>query len=65
MIKRSFLAIILFVFLFLTSGCTLVKGIGGACVGAAGGAAEGFKEGFKEDVSFFKKSDSWVKDNLW
>ncbi len=61
MIKKSFLVIILFIFLFLVSGCTIVKGIGGACVGTVGGASEGFKD----DVSFIKKADNWVKDNLW
>ncbi len=61
MMKKSFLAIILFIFLFLASGCTIVKGVGGACVGTAGGVSEGFKD----DMSFLNKADNWVKDNLW
>ena len=61
MIKKSFLFIILSVFIFLTCGCTIVKGTGGAVVGCA----QGTSEGFKDDVGFIKKSDNWIKDNLW
>ena len=69
MIKKSFLLITLSVFIFLACGCTLVKGVGGAAVGGAQGAAvgcvQGTQEGFKDDVGFIKKSDNWIKDNLW
>ncbi len=61
MFKKLFLFGIFFVFAFLVSGCTLVKGTGGAVVGCAQGASEGFKE----DVGFVKKADNWVKENLW
>lgn len=57
MIKKLFLLAFLFVFLFLVSGCTLVKGVTGA--------AQGVAEGAKEDYQAIKKADGWVKDNLW
>ncbi|MCX5698333.1 MAG: hypothetical protein NTX01_01360 [Candidatus Omnitrophica bacterium] len=55
MVKKSFLLFILFV--FLTSGCTLVKG--------TTGFAQGAKEGFKEDAKAVNAADAWVKENLW
>lgn len=61
MIRKVFFSGILFLFVFLASGCTIIKGTGGAVVGCAQGGAEGFKE----DVGFIKKADSWVKENLW
>jgi len=69
MIKKSILLITLSVFIFLACGCTVIKGTGGAVVGCAQGtaqgASQGASEGFKEDVNFIKKSDSWIKENLW
>lgn len=65
MVKKSLLPVMLFVFILLASGCTLVKGTGGAAVGLTQGAAGGASEGFKDDVGFVKKADSWVKSNLW
>ncbi len=65
MVKKSFLWVIFFIFVFLASGCTLVKGTGGAAVGLAQGAREGAKEGAKEDWNSIKKVDAWIKDNLW
>ncbi|MDP2927984.1 MAG: hypothetical protein Q8N80_04225 [Candidatus Omnitrophota bacterium] len=65
MVKKSFLLITLSVFIFLTCGCTLIKGTGGAVGGAAVGCAQGASEGFRDDVSFIKKADNWIKDNLW
>ncbi len=58
MLKKAFLSAALLVFIFLTSGCgTLCKG--------ASGFAQGAKEGAKEDWAWLKKSDDWVKANLW
>ena len=79
MLKKPFLLAILFIFVFLASGCTLIKGAGGAAVGFGQGAAAGAEEGFNNDVNFIKKTDnwaagvdgwvkeadSWIKDNLW
>lgn len=61
MVRKSFLLGVLLVFVFLASGCTFAKGAGGAVVGCAQGA----KEGFKDDVSWIKKADNWIKENLW
>ena len=57
MIKKSFLLFVLFLFVFLTSGCTLAKG--------AGGFALGVQEGFKDDAAAVNAADAWVKKNLW
>ena len=65
MVRKLFLLSIFSLFIFLASGCTLVKGTGGAAVGLTQGAARGASEGFKDDVSFVKKADNWVKNNLW
>ena len=61
MVKKSFLWVVFFVFVFLASGCTLVKGV--TCAG--GGFAEGVKEGAKEDYNSIQKADAWIKDKLW
>lgn len=61
MVKKSFLLVVLFIFVFLASGCTLAKGT--TC--AAGGFVQGAKEGAKEDCNSVQKADTWVKDNLW
>ncbi|MDD5119790.1 MAG: hypothetical protein PHR84_00555 [Candidatus Omnitrophica bacterium] len=61
MSKRTLLAIFLFVFILSASGCTVVKGIGGAACGLGKGVAEGFND----DANFIKKADRWTKDNLW
>ena len=65
MVRKLFLLSILFLFVFLGSGCTIAKSVGGACVGFAQGATVGAKEGYKDDVSWIKKADTWVKENLW
>jgi len=54
MFKKWSLLIILAVFVFLTSGCsTVAKGVQGA------------GEGMKEDWQWAKKTDAWLRDNLW
>lgn len=65
MLKKAFLSSVFLVFVFLSSGCTLIKGTGGAVSGFAKGGQEGVKEGLEEDLSFFKRADSWIKENLW
>ncbi len=65
MVKKSVLLGIFLAFIFLASGCTVAKGVGGAVVGCAQGAAGGASQGFKDDVSWVKKADNWVKENLW
>ena len=61
MVKRFFLLVVLSVFMFLVSGCTIAKGTGGAVAGAAAGGSEGFQD----DVNYVNKADAWVKENLW
>ncbi|MDD5108321.1 MAG: hypothetical protein PHC29_02250 [Candidatus Omnitrophica bacterium] len=76
MIGKSVLFGILFIFVSLASGCTIIKGTGGAAYGIAQGTgctavavaqntAGGFSQGFKDDVGFIKKADNWVRENLW
>ncbi|MDD2703456.1 MAG: hypothetical protein PHC33_05575 [Candidatus Omnitrophica bacterium] len=50
MIKKTVLLIFAGVFLFLVSGCETVKG-------AADGA--------QKDLQNAKKTDEWMRDNLW
>ena len=57
MVKKIFLSVILFVFVFLASGCTLAKGTAGFCLGA--------KEGAKDDWNSIQNADAWVRTNLW
>jgi uncharacterized protein YceK len=62
MVKKSFLLFVLLIFVFLGSGCsTVVKGT----VGATNGLVQGTKEGAKQDWESIKKTDAWMKDNLW
>ena len=58
MLRKAFLSCVLLIFVFLGSGCgTLSKG------------AQGLKEGAKEDWAWLdktvKKTDGWIKANLW
>ena len=61
MVKKFFLLVVLSVFMFLVSGCTIAKGAGGAVAGAAAGGAEGFQD----DADHLDKADAWEKKNLW
>lgn len=63
MVKKFFLPVILFVFIFLVSGCTVVRGASGGIKGLAAGAVEGGREGFKEDLEFINNADNWIKDS--
>ncbi|MDD5477248.1 MAG: hypothetical protein PHG87_03445, partial [Candidatus Omnitrophica bacterium] len=63
MVNKFFLLAILFVFVFLASGCTVARGTTGAIGGLTTGALEGGREGFKEDVESINKVNNWVKDN--
>ncbi|MFA6357411.1 MAG: hypothetical protein WCY09_01905 [Candidatus Omnitrophota bacterium] len=65
MSRKYFLLLILSAFTFLASGCTIAKCTGGAVAGAGQGAAAGASEGLKDDAGFVKKTDTWIKDNLW
>ncbi|MDD5097029.1 MAG: hypothetical protein PHU59_00855 [Candidatus Omnitrophica bacterium] len=53
MVKKPFLLFVLFLFVFLASGCTIGRGI------------EGVGQGFKEDMKVAQEWDVWVKKNLW
>jgi len=55
--KRLSSLFLLFVFIFLISGCTVARGVQGFGQGAA--------EGWKEDSYHLNKADAWVKKNLW
>lgn len=63
MVKKFFLLAILFVFVFLASSCTVVRGTTGAIGGLTTGTIEGSKEGFKEDLQLINRADNWVKEN--
>jgi len=63
MVKKCFLSAILFVFVFLTSGCTVVRGTTSAIGGLAAGTIEGGRKGFREDLGLINKADNWVKEN--
>jgi len=68
MFRRIFLFGLFFLFVFLSSGCTVIQGAGGAVSGFAVGAVKGGQEGFKEDMNLWQniqKADDWVKKNLW
>ena len=68
MSKKTLLTIFIFVFIISASGCTVVKGIGGAACGLGKGVAEGFNDDanfIKNADNFIKKADKWTKDNLW
>jgi hypothetical protein len=65
MVKKFFFLFVFLISMFLTSGCTIAKGTGGAVAGAVGGAAAGGSEGFQDDVNCVNKADAWVKKNLW
>jgi len=49
--KKVFLLLVIFVFMFLSSGCATAKGTGGASG--------------QDDVNYINKADAWVKKNLW
>ena len=57
MVKKIFLSVILFVFVFLSSGCTVAKGAAGFCLGA--------KEGAQDDWDSLQHADAWMRTNLW
>ncbi len=63
MLRKFFLLAILFVFVFLAGGCTVVRGTAGGIRGLATGTIEGGKEGLKEDLEFINKADNWSKNN--
>ena len=65
MAKKLFLSVVLFIFVFLANGCTVVKGTTYSACGLAEGAKQGIQEGAKDDCNAVQKADTWVKDNLW
>lgn len=65
MVKKLFLSVVLFIFVFLANGCTVVKGTTYSACGLAAGAREGIQEGSKQDANAIQKADVWVKENLW
>ena len=81
MVKKSFSLIILLFFVFLASGCTIIKctacNIGGstkytkevakevAKEGPRERPRERAREGSGEDIGLIKKADNWVRENLW
>jgi hypothetical protein len=62
--KKSFLLALLFVFIFLASGCVSITAekvyVDGKPAGAKPAKASG-----EEDPGIIKKTDDWVKKNLW
>lgn len=65
MVKKLFLSVVFFIFVFLVSGCTVAKGTTCAAGGFVMGAKQGIQEGAQQDWNSIQKADGWVKDNLW
>ena len=72
MVKKSFLLFILLIFIFLTSGCTVVRGTNSVVCGLVQGTKEGacrvqegIKQGAEEDWTALQKTDAWIRENLW
>ena len=66
MVKKSFLLVMLFVFMFLASGCVTVY-TDGCCSGKQ--PAQCTKKIAKAETekkpNIVKQADDWVKENLW
>ncbi|HNW38866.1 MAG TPA: hypothetical protein PL125_03195 [Candidatus Omnitrophota bacterium] len=63
MIKRAFLLVTLFAFVFLASGCVTVYTDG--CCPDKKAAPKKASKAENEEPNIVKKADNWVKDNLW
>ena len=63
MVKKSFLLVILFVFMFLASGCVTVY-TDGCCPDKQPGRKTG-KVKTEEGPGIIKQADDWVKQNIW
>lgn len=66
MMKKFFLLSVLFVFIFLVSGCITVN-TDGCCPDKKNNPCTKkiVKADSREDSSPIKKADDWVKKNLW
>ncbi|MDO8489466.1 MAG: hypothetical protein Q7S42_05090 [Candidatus Omnitrophota bacterium] len=66
MVKKSFIVVMLFVFMFLASGCITVY-TDGCCAGKQSGqcAKKSTKVETEEGPGIVKKADDWVKEKLW
>ena len=62
MVKKSFLLVILFAFVCLTSGCLTIYN-DGACANQC--PKKSAKVATEEGPNVLKKADDWVKTNLW
>jgi hypothetical protein len=66
MVKKSFLLVMLFIFMFLTSGCVTVY-TDGCCPDKQSTQCtkKSAKTAAEKEPSIIKKADDWVKENLW
>ncbi|MDP3042035.1 MAG: hypothetical protein Q8N62_04835 [Candidatus Omnitrophota bacterium] len=70
MVKKSFLLAMLFVFMFLASGCLTVN-VDGCCPDKQPNQCikketkKETKKESKEGPGIVKKADDWVRENLW
>jgi hypothetical protein len=64
MVKKSFLLVILFAFVFLASGCITVY-TDGCCSNKQSDLKKTSQVETEEGPGIVKKADDWVKANLW
>jgi len=63
MVKKSFLLVILFAFVFLASGCVTISAEN---VYVDGKSPQCTKKAANEGLGgMVKKADDWVKENIW
>ena len=66
MVKKSFLLVMFFVFMFLTSGCITIN-TDGCCSGknSAQCTKKAAKTEGRKEPKPVKKADDWIKDHFW
>jgi len=64
MVRKSFLLVILFAFVSLSSGCVTVYS-DGCCSGKPCAPKTTAKVTTEKGPGLVKQADNWVKENLW
>ena len=64
MVKKSFLLVMLFAFMFLASGCVTVY-TDGCCPDKQSGQCNKKDAKAEKEPNILKKADNWVKENIW
>jgi hypothetical protein len=66
MVKKSFLLVLLFAFMFLASGCITIYTDGCSSDKRSAQCVKRTDKGEAgKEPNMVKKADDWVKDNLW